>query len=505
MAIISEKISTTLGEYLVLPRYSGKEIMTGNVSLKVPLAKYAVGIEKPKLFLNIPFISAAMQSVTGARLAVALAKIGGIGVIGCSRKIEVQAAEIKAVKAERSGFVRPAAVTPETYLGEVVKKIRKHGFSTFPVTENGKLDSKLLGLITKSDFSAESHSGLKVSERMIGTEDLIFAYEDEITDLAKAGDLISNRRISVLPIVDRNLNLRYVVFRKDLDAAVRPEELLDAENRYVVGAAINTKDFEARVPALIEAGADILFVDSSNGLREFQKDAILFSKGHYPNIPVVAGNFVTAEGFGFAMKWGADAVKIGMGPASICITQDQKGVGRGQATAVADIAEARDAYFKETGVYVPLIADGGINFSRHMIVALAFGADMIMMGKWFARFDESAAPKVQIKGEWKKIYWGEGSNFAKKWREERYGQSSFEEGIVSYVPSAGSMRETNELKQTIDKIKAAVLDTGSKNIYEFHRNAILERVSASAITEASPHGVSLINEEEIISKGLFEE
>ncbi len=505
MTLISDKISTTLGEYLILPRYSPREAITGGVSLKVPLTKYAVGVEKPKLFLNLPFLGAAMQSVTNSRMAVSLAKFGGLGVIPCSQKIEAQAEEIKSVKAERAGFIRPETVSPEAYIGDIIKIIQKRGYSTFPVTENGKIDSKLVGLITKSDFTAEHHAVLKVKERMVKAEDLIFAFEDEIGDLGKAGEIISRKRISVLPIVDRNLNLKYVVFRKDLDSGIRPGELLDKQNRYVVGAAINTKDYEARVPVLADAGADILFIDSSNGLREFQKDAALFAKKNYPEIPVVGGNFVTSEGFDFAMKLNVDAVKVGMGPGSICITQDQKGIGRGQATAVFEIAEARDKYFKETGIYVPLIADGGIEFSRHMIVALALGADAVMMGKWLARFDESAAPKVQIKGEWKKIYWGEGSNFAKRWREERYGQSSFEEGIVSYVPSAGSIRETGELKETIDKIKAAMTDAGAKTIYEFHKNAVLERVSSSAIIEGTAHGVSVVAEEELISKGVFEE
>ncbi len=504
MAVISDRVSTTLGEYLILPRHSSRDLSAQTVSLKVPLTKYAVGVEKPKLFLNVPFLSAAMQSVTGARMAIALAKRGGLGVIPCSQKPESQAAEIKSVKSEKSGFVRAETISPDTYIGDVVKKIRVRGYSSFPVTQTGKLDSKLLGLITKSDFSATMHAGLKVRERMIPVEELIFGYEDEIKDIKSAEEFISKKRISALPIVDKDLNLRYVVFRKDLDIGLKPDELLDGKNRYVVGAAINTKDYENRVPLLIEAGADILFIDSSNGLRDFQRDAALFVKQNFPLVPLVAGNFVTAEGFKFAVRCGADAVKIGMGPGSICITQDQKGVGRGQATAIREIADARDVYFKETGVYVPLIADGGVEFSRHMIVALALGADIIMMGKWFARFDESAGPKVKVKDEWKKMYWGEGSGFAKQWREERYGQSSFEEGIVSYVPSAGSIRHTLELSETVDKIKSALIDTGSKNIFEFHKNAILERVSQMAVAEGSPHGVTAVREDELVANGLLE-
>ncbi len=503
MAAISDKVSMTFGEYLVLPRHSSRELNAATVSLKVPLTKYVVGMEKPGLFLNIPFLSAAMQSVTGSRMAIALAKRGGLGVIPCSQKPEIQAAEVRAVKAERSGFVRPETVSPETYIGDLVKKIRIRGYSSFPVTENGRLDERLVGLITKSDFSATLHAGMRVRERMIPADELIVGYEDEITDMVAAEEFISKKRISALPIVDRNLNLKFVVFRKDLDCGIRPDELLDSQNRYVVGAAINTKDYEKRVPLLVGAGADIIFIDSSNGLRDFQKDAAAFVKQNY-SIPVVAGNFVTAEGFEFAMQCKADAVKIGMGPASICTTQDQKGVGRGQATAVKEIADARDKYFRETGIYVPIIADGGIEFSRHMIVALALGADMLMMGKWFARFDESAGPKVKVGGEWKKVYWGEGSSFAKQWREERYGQSSFEEGIVSHVQSAGSLRHAVELRETIDKIKAAIIDTGSRNIFEFHRNSILERVSESAKAEGSPHGVSAVRDDELITKELLE-
>ena len=295
-------------------------------------------------------------------------------------------------------------------------------------------------------------------------------------------------------MVDENQRLKYFVFRKDYSShKENANELLDAQKRYVVGAGINTRDYEERVPALVEAGADVLCIDSSEGFSEWQKRTIDFIRAKYGDtVKVGAGNVVDREGFLFLAKAGADFVKVGIGGGSICITREQKGIGRGQATAVIEVAKARDEYFKETGIYVPICSDGGIVQDYHMTLALAMGSDFIMLGRYFARFDESPTNKVNINGNYMKEYWGEGSARARNWQRYDLGgdkKLSFEEGVDSYVPYAGSLKDNVYL--SLSKVRSTMYNCGALTIPELQEKAKITLVSSVSIVEGGSHDVVL--------------
>ena len=295
-------------------------------------------------------------------------------------------------------------------------------------------------------------------------------------------------------MVDENQRLKYFVFRKDYSShKENANELLDAQKRYVVGAGINTRDYEERVPALVEAGADVLCIDSSEGFSEWQKRTIDFIRAKYGDtVKVGAGNVVDREGFLFLAKAGADFVKVGIGGGSICITREQKGIGRGQATAVIEVAKARDEYFKETGIYVPICSDGGIVQDYHMTLALAMGSDFIMLGRYFARFDESPTNKVNINGNYMKEYWGEGSARARNWQRYDLGgdkKLSFEEGVDSYVPYAGSLKDNVYL--SLSKVRSTMCNCGALTIPELQEKAKITLVSSVSIVEGGSHDVVL--------------
>lgn len=317
-------------------------------------------------------------------------------------------------------------------------------------------------------------------------------YADKNTTLKAANDIIWDHKLNVLPIVDDDQRLMYLVFRKDYDFhKENPNELLDAHKRYVVGAGINTRDYKERVPALVEAGADVLCIDSSEGFSAWQKNTISWVKETYGDSVILgAGNVVDKNGFRFLAEAGADFIKVGIGGGSICITREQKGIGRGQATALIDVVEARNEYFKETGVYIPICSDGGIVHDYHITLALAMGADFVMLGRYFARFDESPTNKVSINGTYYKEYWGEGSNRARNWQRYDSGGKaglSFEEGVDSYVPYAGPLKDN--VTMTLNKVKSTMCNCGTITIPELHEKAILTLVSATSIVEGGAHDV----------------
>lgn len=423
MAFIFEEPSRTFGEYLLVPGYSSAECIPSNVSLKTPLVKYRKG-EEPAISLNIPLVSAIMQAVSDDRMAIALAQEGGISFIYGSQSIESEAQMVARVKNHKAGFVTSDSnLTPDATLADVIDLKAKLGHSTMAVTEDGTPNGKLLGIVTSRDYRVSRMSpDTKVNEFMTPFSKLV--YGNESTTLKTANDIIWDNKLNSLPIIDKNGNLKYFVFRKDYDSHKENAlELLDSQKRYVVGAGINTRDFEKRVPALIEAGADVLCIDSSEGFSEWQSRTLDWIKKTYGNtVKVGAGNVVDKEGFDFLAEAGADFIKVGIGGGSICITREQKGIGRGQATAVMEVAKARDEYFKKTGVYIPVCADGGIVYDYHMTLALAMGADFIMLGRYFARFDESPSNKVNINGSYMKEYWGEGSARSKKLAALRHGR-----------------------------------------------------------------------------------
>ncbi len=491
MAKILNEVSRTFNEYLIIPGLTTKQNTFENVSLNTPLVKFKKG-EDPKLSLNIPFVSAIMQSVSDSGLAIALAKEGGMSFIFGSQSIKDQTQMVIDVKKYKAGFVESRAnLTPDNTLGDVLELKNKTSFSTIGVTHNGTASGKLLGVITSRDYriSRDSHDK-KVKEFMTPYENLITA-KDGLT-LGEANDIIWEHKLNSLPIVDENQHLKYFVFRKDYDNhKENPNELLDSKKSLIVGAGINTRDYEERVPALVEAGVDVLCIDSSDGFSEYQSDTIKYIREKYgDDVKVGAGNVVDKEGFLYLAKAGADFVKVGVGGGSICITREQKGIGRGQATALIEVAEARNEYFKETGEYIPICSDGGIVQDYHMTLALAMGADFLMMGRYFARFDESPTRKVLVNGNYVKEYWGEGSNRARNWqRYDMGGKSSlkFEEGVDSYVPYAGKLKDN--LEQTVGKIKSTMCSCGVLSLSEMQSEVKITLVSSTSIIEGGAHDV----------------
>lgn len=493
MAFIFEEPSRTFGEYLLVPGYSSAECIPSNVSLKTPLVKYRKG-EEPAISLNIPLVSAIMQAVSDDRMAIALAQEGGISFIYGSQSIESEAQMVARVKNHKAGFVTSDSnLTPDATLADVIDLKAKLGHSTMAVTEDGTPNGKLLGIVTSRDYRVSRMSpDTKVKEFMTPFSKLV--YGNESTTLKTANDIIWDNKLNSLPIIDKNGNLKYFVFRKDYDSHKENAlELLDSQKRYVVGAGINTRDFEKRVPALIEAGADVLCIDSSEGFSEWQARTLGWIKKTYGDtVKVGAGNVVDKEGFDFLAEAGADFIKVGIGGGSICITREQKGIGRGQATAVMEVAKARDEYFEKTGVYIPVCADGGIVYDYHMTLALAMGADFIMLGRYFARFDESPSNKVNINGSYMKEYWGEGSARARNWQRYDMGGAaklSFEEGVDSYVPYAGSLKDNVGL--SLSKVRSTMCNCGALSITELQKKAKITVVSATSIVEGGAHDVML--------------
>ena len=493
MAEFFKEPSRTFSEYLLIPGYSSAECTVENVSLKTPAVKFRKG-EAPKLHMNIPLVSAIMQSVSDDKMAVALAKEGGISFVFVSQTIENQAAMIKRVKSHKAGFVTSDSnIRPDQTLADIIALKKKSGHSTVAVTDDGTSAGKMVGLVTSREYRISRMSlDTKVSEFMTPFEQLIYA-EDGIT-LSAANDMLWDHKLNALPIIDKNRRLTHFVFRKDYDShKANPNELLDQHKRYMVGAGVNTRDYERRIPALVGEGADILCLDSSEGFTHWQKETISYVRKTYgEEVKIGAGNVVDREGFLFLAEAGADFVKVGIGGGSICITRETKGIGRGQATAVIEVAAARNEYFKETGIYIPLCSDGGIVYDYHMTLALAMGADFIMQGRYFARFDESPTNKLNLNGTYVKEYWGEGSNRARNW--ERYdmgGDSklSFEEGVDSYVPYAGSLKDNVQF--SLAKVKSTMCNCGALTIPELQSKAKLTLVSATSIVEGGAHDVIL--------------
>ncbi len=479
MAVYLNDVSRTFGEYLLIPGLTTTKCIPSNVSLKTPLVKHKAN-EKAAIELNIPFVSAIMQSVSGPRLAIELARNGGLSFIFGSQSIASQAEMVRKVKKFKAGFViSDSNLTPENTLADVLALVRQTEHSTIGITDDGTPNGKLLGMVTSRDYRIEKDSpDMKVKEFMTPFSKLIVG-QLGIT-LSEANQIIWEHKLNTLPIIDQDQHLQYL-------------ELSGADKKLLVGAGINTRDYKERVPALVEAGVDVLCIDSSDGYSEWQKETLTWIKANYGDrIPVGAGNIVDQEGFNYLVEAGADFVKVGIGGGSICITREQKGIGRGQATAVIDVARARDEYFVKHGVYVPICSDGGLVHDYHMVLALAMGADFLMMGRYFARFDESPTKKLTIGNRIVKEYWGEGSNRAKNWQRYDLGGNEalkFEEGVDSYVPYAGKMKDN--LNVTLGKMKATMCSCGSISLKELQQNAKITLVSSTSIIEGGAHDVIL--------------
>lgn len=491
MAFIYSEPSHTFGEYLLVPGYSSAQCIPANVSLRTPVVKFKKG-EESSIYMNIPLVSAIMQSVSDDKMAVALAKEGGISFIYGSQSVEDEAAMVARVKSYKAGYVKSDSnLSPDMTLADVLALKEKTGHSTMPVTEDGTAEGKLVGIVTGRDYRvSRMDRSTKVSTFMTPLEKLITAPAS--TTLKEANDIIWDHKLNSLPIVDDNGVLKYFVFRKDYEQhKENVNEILDSEKRYIVGAGINTRDYAERVPALVEAGADVLCIDSSEGYSEWQKLTIDWIRAKYgDSVKVGAGNVVDGEGFRFLADCGADFIKVGIGGGSICITREQKGIGRGQATALIEVCKERDKYFEETGIYIPVCSDGGIVHDYHMTLALAMGADFIMLGRYFSRFDESPTNKLFVNGSYVKEYWGEGSNRARNWQRYDMGgdkKLSFEEGVDSYVPYAGSLKDG--VYTTLAKVRSTMCNCGALSIPELREKAKLTVVSSTSIVEGGAHDV----------------
>ncbi len=473
--------SRTLMEFRLLPKLTTSQTAIDKISLKTPLV-YSSDSQR-KYNLNIPIVSAAMQSVSGSRMGIELAKLGGCAFIFCSQPIDEQVAMVSTIKHSKAGFVKPKVVPPYMLISELHKLRLSTDYNVFPVTDE---NNRLLGIITRNDFDRTLHGSLQVQDRMIPRANLVTGVNT--INLKSANAILVESHQSVLPIVDENDKLLYLVFRKDIeDHLNNPLQVVDHQKRLICTAAINTHDYKERINELVNEGIDALCIDSSDGYTEFQKNVLEWSLSEYPDVPVIGGNVVTADGFRYLVDHGARAIKIGMGSGSICITQEQKGTGRGLATAIIAVSDARDKYFSETGKYIPLIADGGIVNSKDLVIALALGADYAMMGRYFARMEESPTETVTINNRIMKPYWGEGSNRAREWQQRRYHQATFAEGVEGFVEYAGKLKDN--IDRTIMKIKSTLSTCGVSSIPELHQHAELELVSSLSIREGKVHDV----------------
>lgn len=495
MAHFLKDTSHTFGEYLLIPGLTTEESTPDRIKLRTPLVRYCPSKEESRINLNIPFTSAIMQSVSNHTLAIELARNGGLSFIFSSQPIDSQVEMVRRVKKFKAGFVvSDSNLRPDQTLRDVLEVTHRTGHSTLGITDDGSCNGILKGIVTGRDYRLSTDSlDRKISEFMTPLERIIFGKKG--ISLSDANDIIWKHKLNSLPIIDEEGRLLYFVFRKDYDShKENPLELSHPlDKTLLVGAGINSRDYKDRVPMLVDEGADALCIDSSDGYSVWQAETLQWIRKKYGNDVIVgAGNVVDADGFRFLVDNGADFVKVGIGGGSICITREQKGIGRGQASAVIDVARARDDYFRETGIYVPICSDGGIVHDYHMVLALAMGADFLMMGRYFARFDESPTEKLKINGNIVKEYWGEGSNRAKNWQRYDTGgvantTMKFEEGVDSYVPYAGPMKEN--LEQTLSKIRSTMSSCGTSSLKDLRENAKITLVSATSIVEGGAHDV----------------
>ena len=496
VAKIIEDISRTFQEYLLLPGLTTDKHVSTNVCLKAALHKYHRD-QGPRIQLNIPVVSASMQAVTGSDLSIALARKGGCGFIFCSQSIEAQVEMVRAVKEHKAGFVvSDSNLSPKHSLKDAIDLRNRTGHSTIAITADGGKHSKLLGILTSKDFwEFKDDLSRPIEEYHTPLSRLIFG--EEGISLQDATEKLWKSKQACLPIIDKQGNLKSLVFRKDyFDHKSNPDELTDSHKRLLVGAALNTFDHKERARALLDAGVDALCFDSSDGYTQWQADAVLDLRREFGSqVLIGGGNVVTKEGFRYLVEVaGVDFVKVGIGGGSICITREQKGIGRGQASAVLDIAAERNKYFAETGIYVPICSDGGLNNDTQIIMALAMGSDFVMMGKYFAMTSESPTPKITHKGRLYKPYWGEGSNRARNW--QRYKQSDrpqlvFEEGVDAYVPYSGPLADKVDV--TVAKLKSTMCNLGVLSIDELHKEAQITRISPMTLVEGGTSSVESLD------------
>lgn len=485
MRILPET-SRTFGEYLLIPNLTGEDCTPSAVDLSTPLVRHRVDEPAP-LRIAVPMVSAIMEAVSSPRLAIALAQCGGLAFIHQNQTIDEQADMVRAVKRHKAGFRHSDLnVKPSATLGEVSSLLAASDRDVAVVTDDGTGHGMFLGLISRHDFHPGRHDlNSPVESRMRPAVELVTAPPS--ISLSDANTMLWDHRLDVLPIVEADGRLASIVLRRDYELHKQfRNESIDDQKRFMVGAGVNTRDYRERIPALVEAGADLLCIDSSDGYSVWQRHVLEFVRAEYGDtVRIGAGNVVDGKGFRYLADAGADFVKVGIGGGSICITREQKGIGRGQASAVHDVVQARDAYAEDTGSYVPVCSDGGILYDSHMAMAYAFGADFLMLGRYFARFDESPSNVVRIDGQLYKEYWGEGSRRARN--TARYGHDDstlvFEEGVDGLVPYAGSLYDA--VGATLAEVKATMVSCGATTLPQFHQTATAVEVSHQSFLQNS--------------------
>ncbi|RDC64020.1 IMP dehydrogenase [Adhaeribacter pallidiroseus] len=470
----------TYDDVLLLPDYS--EVLPKNCNTATLLTR--------NIRLNIPFVSAAMDTVTEADLAIAMAQEGGIGIIHKNMSVKKQAEQVRKVKRSESGMIMdPVTLTDDSTLADAFRIMKEFKIGGIPVTN---ADGKLTGIITNRDLRFQKDTTLKVSEVMT-KENLITAVKG--VDLAKAEDILQQYRIEKLPVVDKDGKLIGLITYKDiLKKKNRPNACKDEFGRLRVGAAVGvTPDVLTRVAALVEAGVDVISVDTAHGHSKGVLDAVKEIKQHFPNLDLIAGNVATAEGAKALAKAGADAVKVGVGPGSICTTRIIAGIGVPQLSAVMEAVRGLE------GTGVPVIADGGIKFSGDVVKAIAGGASTVMVGSLLAGTDEAPGEMVIYEGRKFKTYRGMGSIEAmEEGSKDRYFQDAEDdvkklvpEGIVGRVPFKGLVAEV--IYQMVGGLRAGMGYCGAPDIDRL-KEARMVKISAAGLRESHPHDVQITKE-----------
>ncbi len=470
------KEGLSFDDVLVIP--SKSEVLPRDVDIATRLTN--------KIKLNIPIISAGMDTVTEARLAIAIAREGGIGIIHKNMPIEMQALEVDKVKRSEHGvIVDPFYLSPENLIGDALELMERYKISGVPITE-GK---KLVGILTNRDLRFEDDTTKKIKDVMT-KENLVTAPEG--TDLDGAMKILKKHKIEKLPIVDEDFNLKGLITIKDIEKAIKyPNSAKDQRGRLLVGAAVGiTADMKDRLKALVEANADVVVVDTAHGHSKGVIEAVYKIKEMYPELQVIAGNVATADATRDLINAGADAIKVGMGPGSICTTRVVAGIGVPQVTAIYECSQEAAKY------NIPIIADGGIKYSGDIVKAIAAGADTVMLGSLFAGTEESPGEIEIFNGRSFKVYRGMGSIGAmEQGSKDRYFQENMKklvpEGIEGRVPYKGSLSET--VYQLLGGLRAGMGYCGAKDIQEL-KKAKFVRISASGLRESHPHDIYITKE-----------
>ncbi|EEF80990.1 Inosine-5'-monophosphate dehydrogenase [Methylophaga thiooxydans] len=472
----------TFDDVLLLPAYSN--VLPRDVSLATQLTR--------DITINIPLLSAAMDTVTEGRLAIAMAQEGGLGILHKNMTIEQQAEEVRKVKKFESGVVRdPITVNPSTTIGEVVELTRSHNISGVPVVDG----EDLVGIVTSRDLRFETHYDNPVSEIMTKKDKLVTVKEDASRE--EVLNLLHSNRIEKVLVVDDNFHLTGMITVKDIQKQTdNPHASKDAQERLRVGAAVGIgAESEARIEALANAGVDVIVVDTAHGHSQGVLDQVKWVKQHFPQIQVIGGNIATAEAALALVESGADAVKVGIGPGSICTTRIVAGVGVPQISAISNVAAALE------GTGVPLIADGGIRFSGDIAKAIVAGAHTVMIGGMFAGTEEAPGEVELYQGRAYKSYRGMGSMGAmaqKQGSSDRYFQESSEadklvpEGIEGRVPFKGNLGAV--IHQLLGGIRASMGYTGSATIQEMRTKPEFVKVTSAGMSESHVHDVTIIKE-----------